>query len=577
MNTSFSHRVGQNIKAGNGLGVEQPVSEEDDNSWDAGSNIIIKIATPFSGESGKSFFLHCDLGKSTSDPRSVLGVGREIKKKNDGDIGLKIAGAFNSLCRYNPTNFYAFCKVSSGPVNIMTYAFGDHVQKINQVMEHGSRDYRDVDRWFEDNQVVKDEVSYRNDVSDHPVIQEVINAIQNDEMKETLRRIISGGAEQYTLFIREYNTPLPDDIPEGIYQALAFAKMHYHKQLMMGKEIKYLDPNNRLHHITGADAFTPLGDISQFPWVRLEGNVCELSDGGICLAVSLRIEDSHGVSADSKTFYITNSQLLIADGRKKLKLITDNIPWPPQDSEYRGSMTMRISCIGQAAQDAQVVALGAGEMGTRDSLRGLYCDYNRILGLPYWNNGKDSWGAQRNSGGIRAVLSFPGQWIAENMVSILYDKQRTNLANAHPILKKLFDMSIKTIIKKYSEYTNKSTSTTGVKRWDINLLYSQMTGIPLPPAEESTDSESESDASSVSYSSEESSSDDDTPVRNMTFNLCTRDLIIMNRGREVARFNNYGYGSGLRDWLKAVYDTKNDETFLKFIREFAIISQQNRV
>jgi hypothetical protein len=579
MDTSFSLRVGQNINGGNGYGIEQAVPEEWDNSWDAGSNIVIHIATPYNETYGKSFFLTVDLGRSTPDPRSILGVGREIKKKSDGDIGLKIAGAFNSLCRYNPNEFHAFCKVPSAPeVKIMSYDFGDHVRKINEIMEHGSRDYRDVDRWMDEAQVVRDAVSYRNDISDHPVIQEVINTIQNDKMKGILRRIISGGESNYSLFLRVYNGPLPADIPEGIYNTLTLGKMFYYKQLMMGKEIMYLAPDNTLHHRMAADAINPLGDIIQFPWVRVEMNVYELPDG-ICLRAALHIEDSRGISAASKIFYITDSQELIADGRKKLKVIIDGIAWPQPNSVNRGEMSLRISCISQAAQNAQKMTLGVGV----DSLRGLYCDYNRILGLPYWNSGKDSWGYQRNSSGIRAVLSFTTQYIAEKMVAILCEKQRTNLTNAHPVLKKLFDMVINTIIKKYSMNT-RPTSIPGVKEWNLNLLYSQITGTPFPtppppPADdETTDSESDSDASSVSSAARTSSSDEGSALpRNITFNLCTQYLIIMNGAWEIARFNNHNKGSCLRDWLNAVYDTKSDEAFIKYIREVAYITQQNRV
>jgi hypothetical protein len=590
ISSSFSHKIGQGINGGNGYGIVEAETERDDNSWDSNSNIIYKLATSFNETYGKSYNLHCDLGKSTSDPLSILGAGREIKKKNDGDIGIKIMGAISSLCRYNPNKFYAFCKVANGPINIMTYNFGDHVQKIKQIMESGSRDYRDVDRWFEENRIIKVTESFRNDIFDHPVIQEVYNTIGNDEMKEALQFITSGQMDHFTIFIGEYNTPLPDDIPEGIYKTLNLSKMLYYKQLIAGKKIIYLNPENTLTTLTGEDAISPLGNPSQFARVLCKVDVYELQDG-ICFRVALHTEDTNGISTDSKVFHITDSQNIICNKSYKVKPIPDiNIP---SNAIHKGNLTMSISCISQTEQDIQAEALADGELGKRDLLRGLYCDYNRILGAPYWSSGKDTWGEKRNAGGIRAVLSFNTQWIAENIVTILCEKQRTNLTNAHPVLKKLFDMVIKTIIKNYSDYTNKLTSIPGVKEWNLNKLYYQITGLPLPQPPLSVPplpltprprprvapaSESESISDTSSVSSTTSTSDEEIPTRHITFELCLREVIVMNAGHEITRINNNGNGSGIRDWLIGTYDKLNDDSkFIKWISIFGEINKQNNV
>jgi hypothetical protein len=595
MNTSFSLKIGQGIKGANGYGIVEAETECDDNSWDAGSNIIYKIATPYNETYKRSFSLHCDLGKSTSDPLSILGAGRQIKKKTDGDIGIKIMGAMNAMCRYNPDRFYGFFKTAGGPIWVMNYAFGDHVKEIQRVMDSGSRDYRDVDKWFEENNVIDTYKMGQNYIFNEPVIQEIYNSIENDEMKETLKRIASGEQDQFTIIVREYNSPLPEDIPEGIYKTLTMSKMLYNKQLLSGKQIVYLNPENELHTITAENAISPLGDVSQFARVLCKVGVYELQDG-VCFNITLHTEDSSGTSADSKQFCITDSQQLINNKSFKVKLITTDVV-VPSNAIYRGDINLSTSCISQTAQDEQTNELADADLGTRDSLRGVYCDYNRILGLPFWNTGKDTWGAVRNAGGIRAVMSFTSQWIAENIVCILSEKQRTNLTNAHPTLKKLFDAVVKTIIKNYSDY-NKRTSTSGVKEWDLNVLYSQMTGIPLPkpaatpaapqPAVPTPrrrpqpsipdDYESISDASSVTSMDTASSSDVEPATRNITFELCTREIIVMNVGREVIRINNNGSGSGLRDWLIGTYDKlNNDDKFIKWIRTFGYINSQNSV
>ena len=597
MNTSFSLRVGQAINGGNGYGIIESETECDDNSWDANSPIIYKFATQYNEIYKKSYSLHCDLGKSTSDPRNILGIGREIKKKMDGDIGLKIAGAMSALCRYSPDRFIIFCKVAGdNPINIMEYAFGDHIKEIQRVMDSGSRDYRDVDKWCEENRAIKDTASFRNYIFDHPVIKAIYNTIKNDEMKETLKMITSGEQDHFTILIREYNSPIPDDITEGIYKTQILSKMLYYKQLMNGNKIIYLDPENKLHTLTSEDAITPLGDISQFARVQCKIRVYELLDG-VCLRVDLYTEDSRGISTNSKQFHITDSQHLINNKSYKVKLIFADIDIP-STATNRGDMTMSISCISQAAQDEQVDNLAVADLGTRDSLRGVYCDYNnRILGLPFWNTGKDTWGAVRNAGGIRAVLSFTTQWVAEKIVSILCEKQRTNLTNAHPVLKRLFDTVIKSIIKNYSDYTKKSTSIPGVKEWNLNLLYSQMTGIPLtqpsvivpqspvavttpPPRQQPSiadDNASITDTSSVTSMETASSSDDETHNKYITFELATKELIIMSLGREIIRINSYGSGSGLRDWLKAIYDTKTDDDFIRWIGVFKAINKTHGI
>lgn len=51
----------------------------------------------------------------------------------------------------------------------------------------------------------------------------------------------------------------------------------------------------------------------------------------------------------------------------------------------------------------------------------------------------------------------------------------------------------------------------------------------------------------------------------------------MNAGREIARFNNHGCGSGIRDWLKAVYDAKNDDEFIRWINVFKTINRTHNV
>ena len=593
MNTSFSLKIGQYINGGNGYGIIESETECDDNSWDANSPIIYKFATQYNETYKKSYNLHCDIGKSTSDPRNILGIGREIKKKMDGDIGLKIAGAMHALCRYSPNRFIIFCKVTGdNPINIMEYAFGDHIKEIQRVMDSGSRDYRDVDKWCEENRAIKDTVSFRNYIFDHPVIQAIYNTIKNDEMKETLKMITSGEQDHFTILIREYNSPIPDDITEGIYKTLILSKMLYYKQLMNGNKIIYLDPENELHTLTREDAITPLGDISQFARVQCKIRVYELLDG-VCLRVDLYTEDSRGISTNSKQFHITDSQHLINNKSFKVKLITVDVVIP-SNAVNRGDMTMSISCISQAAQDEQVNNLAVADLGTRDSLRGLYCDYNnRILGLPFWNTGKDTWGAVRNSGGIRTVLSFTTQWVAEKIVSILCEKQRTNLTNAHPVLKKLFDTVIKSIIKNYSDYNKKSTSIPGVKEWNLNLLYSQMMGIPLtqphvvvhsppttvilpprPQLSSADDTASVSDTSTVTSMETASSSDNEKHIK---FELATKELIIICLGREIIRINNYSNGSGLRDWLRAVYDTKTDDDFIRWIRVFKTINENHGI
>jgi hypothetical protein len=328
--------------------------------------------------------------------------------------------------------------------------------------------------------------------------------------------------------------------------------------------------------------------------------VYELQDG-VCFRVNVHTEDSSGISAESKQFHITDSQQLIGNRSFKVKLITDDVIIP-SNAINRGDMMLNTSCISAAAQEEQKDSLANTDLGKLEYLRGVYCDYNRILGLPFWHTGKDTWGFQRNASGFRSVLSFKSQWVAENIVSILCEKQRTNLTNAHPVLKKLFDAVIKNINKNYTDSKpGRTTTTTGVKTWNLNKLYSQITNTPLAqPAPTITtvaapivaqglprprratssivdDSSSVSDASSITSMESASSSDNDTSTRLITFDLAIRELIVMNAGREVARFNNYGNGSGLRDWLKAVYDTKSDEDFIRYIYVFKNISATHNV
>ena len=598
ISSSFSLKIGQAINGGNGYGIVESETEYDDNSWDANSDIICKIATPYNEDYGQSYSIHYDLGKSTSDPRNILGIGSQIKKKIDGDIGIKIMGALSALCRYNPDKFYCFCKVAGDYPKIMEYMFGAHVKEIQRVMDSGSRDYRDVDKWCEETNVISPtQTAFGNNIFDHPVIQQVYNTIQNNDIKEEFKRITSGGQDHYTILINVYNSPLPADIPEGIEKTLTLSKMLYSKQLLAGKRIMYLDPSNILDTLTSENAITPLGDATKFARVLCKIGVYELQDG-VCFRVNVHTEDSRGISTDSKQFHITDSQQLIANRSCKVKLITDEVVIP-SNAINRGDMTLNNSCLSLAAQDEQTRSLETADLGTRDSLRGLYCDYNRILGLPFWSTGKNTWGAVRNAGGIRSILSFTSQWVAENIVCILCEKQRTNLANAHPVLKTLFDVVInKTIIKNYSGSTPTRDTSAGVKDWNLNKLYSQMTGIVIPQApivpvvvapvvqglphlrrytSIADDNSSVSDASSVTSMESASSSDNDTATRQITFELAIRELIIMNTGREVARFNNYGNGSGLRDWLKAVYDTKNDDDFIRWIRVFKSINVTHTV
>jgi hypothetical protein len=590
ISSSFSLKIGQGINGGNGYGIVEAETEYNDNSWDADSNIIYKIATAYHKDYKKSFHIHFDLGNSTSDPYNILGIGREIKKKMDGNIGIKFMGAHNALCRYSPDMFYAICKTTNGPVVIMEYAIGDHIKKIKEIMESGSRDYREVDKWCEEEEVIKKKEAYDNNCFNHPVIQQVYNTIKDDFIKEELKRITSGGQDHYTMLINVYNSPLPDDIPEGINKTITFSQMLYYKQLISGKKIIYLNPDNNKIELNSTNAITPLGDISQFNRVVCKNNVYELNDG-ILFRVALHTENTTGISTSSKIFYVTDSQALIGNRSFKVKLITDDIAIPT-NAIYRGDITLSSSCLSEAAQNQQTIKLAEAALGTRDSLRGLYCDYNRILGLPFWNTGKDTWGAVRNAGGIRSILSFTSQWIAENIVQILCEKQRTNMTNAHQVLKKLFDVVIyKTIIKRYSEYNNKNTCSSGVKEWDLNLLYSQITNTPLPrpptpptpptpPPRPATpnDTESESDASSVTSDESTSSSEVEIPPRNITFNLCTREIIVMNAGQEIIRINNNGNGSGLRDWLIGTYDKlNNDVNFIAWVRAFGILNRQKGV
>lgn len=608
ISASFSLRVGQGIKGSNGYGIIEAETEFDDNSWDAGSNVIYKITT-YNKTLKKSFMLHCDLGKSTSDPRNLLGIGSQIKKKVEG-IGLKNMGTMNAACRYEPDMLHIYCKEAGGPIWTMTYALGAHKAEINRVLPTGETvDYRNVDKWLAENNIIdRCKMGPNYHIFDETVIKNIYDSIddENAEMKATLKMITSGTQDQYTIIIGEYNSALREEITDGIYKTLIQSKMLYYKQLLSGKKIIYLNgENKKQYYITSKDAISPLGDVTQFARVLCKVRVYELQ-GDVCFIVALHIEDSNGISAESKQFCITDSQQLIKNMNFNVKLITSDVVIP-SNAIYKGDITLRNSCLSLAAQDDIKNVLEDGGLGHRDDLRGIYYEYSsildtrepntpivetRILGPPGWPKWKPTkkeepvWGAVRNCGGLRAIVSCDKQWIAENIICILSEKHRTNLTNAHPVLKKLLDVVTKTIMKNYTSSDSGPFTNTGVKKWDLNKLYSQMTGIPLPKPATVTqpaasqpsrrrpkvadDSESISDASSVSSMQTASSSDDEIIAKSITFDLTIKELIIMNAGFEVARFNNYGYGSGLHGWLKNKYETeKDDKKFIEFIRDFA--------
>lgn len=511
------------MNGANGMSVAAALSEFVDNARDANSSEFCLAITPVDVATRSWLMIFCDQGHGIKDLPIVFGLGQNTHKKSEGKTGLKNTGHLAAVSTFRPDSltYYSRNDGLEAPNCSLSFDIRSMIAARDAVMgSEGSRDWKDprlhIGHFMQSHPRSRTEEEIE-------LLDQAIRLVKSDLIRQRLTEIRYKTGGSHFLAIYTFSNTDGPALDQEILKALNFYRLSYCSPLRSGFKIHYeslqpVSPTNPavLRTLDESSALDPLGPSQRSSegtpscqrhegppdLVRtyLDATVYKAANDSVYLECILR-RDSPG---DTKTFWA--SGLGIIQGR----------PTALAGATPQGDLKITLTTIPKAMEDAQ-----AKEMDFPvEDLRGVYPEFNhRILGLPFYD-GK-AYGARRNAGGVRILVSYTSHTIAENYMAIQSHKHKTDLGNAHPTIKKFLKDLIKIIISKYSGYAvspRRSLSTS-----PIDTVYRELLGLPLTrpaapprvptPAPSVEDSSSESEEDEESGEESEGEVDEDPEVR----------------------------------------------------------------
>ena len=450
-----------------GLNLPKAVTEFIDNDIDAqkeNSNGYSFMKSYYNESENIGYVAFWSESTGLTDIAHLYGLADEIVKKGDNNIGDKNHGHSAAVAYIRPNSIYSETKVlATQEIHSLEFKvaeFDARVENMNTGIEH---DYRNID--------VTSSMIVMNNKNQHfnTVLQIIANAVRTEDLKDDLLSIINGTKSSYMIHIMEfdnthrYSQTLMDD---ELNEFLPSINLHYGDILRKGYQIvfesnassiptKFANTNTALSPILAPTKFRPITIMCTI----YECNNNNKKETFLqCVVV---------IGGHELTFYISD---LSNDARTKKPVIFHQAKPYYVHAIKEGTFTFQVNCVSEDVFTRHSNSLGTDLKGV-DNTRGVYTEvFGRILGKPYWDK---LWGAARNSGYVGAILSINSKKVVNKYFGLQSNKHNSELGDSHPVIQKLLEITMKGIIKNYSDY-NCQTTKTGVTTWKYEDVFTHL-------------------------------------------------------------------------------------------------------
>jgi hypothetical protein len=475
------------VDGANGLGRDAAQSEFVDNAKDAESSFHWTAVTSVDPETNTYFMIGLDHGTGLYELPQLFGLGEQTLKKSEGKLGLKNTGHMAAIAAFKPDAVHYYSQASC-----MSFKIKEFSQAYKAEMSaEGGRDYRkgslNPTKYMRFNDSPTE--------NDAAILSKAIASVKTPGLRSLLENIRSKLTPTYLLQIMVFSNDQNAALAKELWDATNTFRFYYAKALQNGFQIHLEMPSGDAKHLVGENTISPLGSDA-FQRLRFE---CEVRRANKRILMEVTMSTDPGTEV-APQFWVSGTTS--AD-------LTLQKPMSWDSGKSLGNFTIQTTCLSQAEQLEQTRQLMPY---TVDNLRGVYCEFmDRILGLPFWDG--QNYGAAKNAGGVRAVITFEQHAIAEKLLAISSHKHKTNLKESHPVMKNFIKKVVHLVVDNYS-YTGLNTAgkgqNPGVATWDLNKCYRQMLGLPEPVViDDGGESSGEEDASSDDSTDTE---DDDDSV-----------------------------------------------------------------
>jgi hypothetical protein len=425
----FALDVKDCLYGANGMTFSKSIGERNDDSYDAGSHPRYKIIE----NTESHHMLAWNMGDNLHQLSRLLGLSSVISKKSAEKIGLKNKGTFSTLCHLGADIIRILSRNSEGKLIELSFQFGEFVKMI-ELCHHNYCDERLNSRnYIETSRLTTDTSDF---------IKELILHIQDTNLKREVSSMVSTSGHSFMMICMTFNRGhrLFGKLDYEMDQCFNSFNLYHGHLLKTGRgNIIYEDAKGIKNELNSETAIDPLCGS------YILGNVTVgTKNDEVVFKVVLSISDKplEGIS----TFYITNKP---TDKRYQFSQVVES--WPKWDSlTTKGTFKIRFTSLSQNEDKAMKIKLGTDFKSVQDT-RGVFVRYNgRYLGLPYWNNKKNSnWGSKQNCTPLRCdIIIENSHFIAENICKIQSDKSQIDLDDAHPVLGRLMECFVGNIVNK---------------------------------------------------------------------------------------------------------------------------------
>ena len=474
------------VDGANGLGRDAAQSEFVDNAKDAESSFHWTAVTAVDPETNSYFMIGLDHGTGLYELPQLFGLGEQTLKKSEGKLGLKNTGHMAAIAAFKPDAVYYYSQGSC-----MSFKIKEFSQAYKAEMSsEGSRDYRkgslNPTKYMRFNDSPTE--------NDTAVLTKAIASVKTPGLRGLLENIRSKLTPTYLLQIMVFSNDRNDALAKELWDATNTFRFYYAKALQNGFQIHLEMPTGDAKHLGGENTISPLGSQA-FQRVRFE---CEVrrANKRILMEITMSTDPDTEIAPQFWVSGTTSADLTLQK------------PMSWDSGKSLGNFTIQTTCLSQAEQLEQTRQLVPY---TVDNLRGVYCEFmDRILGLPFWDG--HNYGAAKNAGGVRAVITFEQHAVAEKLLAISSHKHKTNLKESHPVMKDFIKKIVRLVVDNYS-YTGLNTAgkgqNPGVATWDVNKCYRQILGLPEPAIDDDHDSGGEDSGSEEEEEEDDDDDDDD--------------------------------------------------------------------
>lgn len=434
-------------KAG-GMTYGKADTEVKDNSFDAGAtHVFTKILSISEGEHQGNYILHSDNGSGSACLPHLYGLGKTMEKKTDNATsGMFNSGHTTSAGYYNPEFIYSETSCERSYKSLI-FNSGPYSEKID-----ACKDRCDVQ--------VADYMTCNGErlPSHARLLDACISSITSPVLKKHMEDVRDHATSHMTHILK---LPIGASVPDAEYtEFLDNERMYYfHGLKYQGRTIVLETSTGVVYTADASNAIDPLWDRDTFKALESTLTVKRSPLGEKKLMAKMVLKNAEDSVA--RTLYIYNS----TDGRYKMPVVEERTPVEWKE-ELPTLMTLRgyTNALSEGAAKQQLSALnqhkttGSGsELKAVDEIRGVFFEWTRILGKPYWRpGGKDAlgYGAERNSGNLRCYMKAEGDKMAiAELLGLQSNKHNTDFNDSDIIIHRFLYCVFGMIVNKYTACT----------------------------------------------------------------------------------------------------------------------------